>query len=33
MNHGLKTIRYPVTDRAQAKSLYGQLLGADQGRR
>ena len=29
MNHGLKTIIYPVTDLAQAKSLYGQLLGAE----
>jgi hypothetical protein len=33
MNHGLKTILYPITDLAQTKSLYGQLLGADQGRR
>jgi hypothetical protein len=30
---GLKTILYPVTDLAQAKSLFGQLLSADQGRR
>jgi hypothetical protein len=30
MNHGLITIIFPVTDRAQAKTLYGQLLGADQ---
>jgi extradiol dioxygenase family protein len=33
MIHGLKTILYPVTDLAQTKSLYGQLLDADQGRR
>jgi hypothetical protein len=33
MIHGPKTILNPVTDLAQTKSLYGQLLGADQGRR
>lgn len=29
MNHGLKTIIFPVTDLAQAKSLYGRLLGSE----
>jgi len=29
MNHGLKTILYPVKDLAQAKSLYGKLLGVE----
>jgi extradiol dioxygenase family protein len=33
MIHGLKMILYPVTDLAQTKSLYGQLLGADTGHR
>ncbi len=29
MNHGQKTILYPVKDLAQAKTLYGQLLGVE----
>jgi hypothetical protein len=33
MIHGLRTILNPVTDFAQTKSLDGQLLSADQGRK
>lgn len=29
MNHGIKTIIYPVKDVASAKKLFGTLLGAD----
>ena len=29
MNEGIKTIIYPVKDIAQAKNLYGTLLGAE----
>lgn len=29
MNHGLTTIIFPVTNLAQAKTLYGQLLGVE----
>lgn len=29
MNQGIKTVIYPVKDIAQAKALYGQLLGVE----
>lgn len=29
MNHGVKTIIYPVTDIAKAKAVYTQLLGVE----
>lgn len=29
MNHGIKTVIFPVKDLAQAKSLYGKLLGVE----
>ncbi len=29
MNHGITTVVYPVKDLAQAKALYGKLLGAE----
>ena len=29
MNHGIKTVLYPVKDMVQAKSLFSQLLGVE----